>query len=269
MNEPQMNADKNGSEKKPEPKPITCLLFRFFSSVPIRGQVVFLLLFILVVSCSRPTEKPPSVAKQVPVQSTGPVNYVALGDSTGAGVGARNGGYVARLFKRILQERPGSKLTNLCVSGATSFDVLHTQVSHAISAKPTLITLGIGINDIGHGVSPAEFAENFESIVSRLRAQTDAQLVIANIPDTSAAPALPQIIRPEIQRLIPLFNRHVDEIATRYGAAVVDVYTPTHELLPRHPEYFSPDGFHPSDAGYELWAERMWPAIAHAVGIAA
>jgi hypothetical protein len=34
--------------------------------------------------------------------TTGPIVYVALGDSTGAGVGARNGGsYVARLFKRL------------------------------------------------------------------------------------------------------------------------------------------------------------------------
>jgi lysophospholipase L1-like esterase len=29
-----------------------------------------------------------------------------------------------------------------------------------------------------------------------------------------------------------------------------------------HPEYFSRDGFHPSDKGYELWAVEMWPTIA-------
>lgn len=38
-----------------------------------------------------------------------PVVYIALGDSTGVGVGARDGkGYVARLFERFERERPGS-----------------------------------------------------------------------------------------------------------------------------------------------------------------
>ena len=57
----------------------------------------------------------------------GPIVYVALGDSTGAGVGARQGGYVARIFKRLLERRPGSKLSNLCVSGATTADLLRGQ----------------------------------------------------------------------------------------------------------------------------------------------
>ncbi|MCA1558682.1 MAG: SGNH/GDSL hydrolase family protein, partial [Acidobacteria bacterium] len=75
------------------------------------------------------------------------VTYTALGDSTGAGVGAREGGgYVARLFVRIKKERPDSRLTNLCVSGATTENVLHEQLTPAISSRPTLITLGIGIN---------------------------------------------------------------------------------------------------------------------------
>ena len=55
------------------------------------------------------------------------VSYVALGDSTGVGVGARNGGYVARLFQRIERVRPASRLTNLCVSGATTADVLRVR----------------------------------------------------------------------------------------------------------------------------------------------
>src|SRR4051794_23257213 len=47
--------------------------------------------------------------------------YVALGDSTGTGLGARNGsGYVELLFERIQQIRPGSCLVNLSTAWATS-----------------------------------------------------------------------------------------------------------------------------------------------------
>ena len=83
----------------------------------------------------------------------GPIVYVALGDSTGSGVGAREGGYVARLFKRIVEHRSDSELTNLCVSGSTTADVLRSQLARGVAADPDLVTLGIGINDIGHGFS--------------------------------------------------------------------------------------------------------------------
>ena len=63
------------------------------------------------------------------VQTNAPVVYVALGDSTGVGVGARRGGgYVARLFERIERVRPGSRVVNLCVSGARTDDALRGQV---------------------------------------------------------------------------------------------------------------------------------------------
>ena len=72
---------------------------------------------------------------------TGSIVYVALGDSTGAGVGAVEGGYVARLFRRILQYRPGSQLVNVCVSGATSADVVREQLDAGAQKNPQLVTL--------------------------------------------------------------------------------------------------------------------------------
>jgi len=201
-----------------------------------------------------------------PIPIVGPIKYVALGDSTGAGIGAKEGGYVARLFRRILAVRPGSDLTNLCVSGATTSDVLRNQLQRGLKQNPNLVTLGIGINDIGHGVSDEQFAKNYEEILSALKKGTTATIVVTNVPDISTAPRIPEIIRPEYQRLITEFNGKLEEIAARHGVIVFDVYTTTHQELPAHPEFFSADGFHPSDAGYELWAERMWPAVARAIG---
>jgi len=204
-----------------------------------------------------------------PVPITGPINYIALGDSTGAGVGAREGGYVARLFKHIVARRPASELTNLCVSGATTADVLRGQLEAGLRENPNLVTLGIGINDIGHGVSLEEFSKNYEELLSTLKNKTTAQIVVTNIPDISSAPRIPQIVRDEYQQLIGQFNRKLEEIAARHGVTVFDVYTITHEELPGHPEFFSSDGFHPSDQGYELWAEKMWPTLAGAIGVKA
>ncbi len=198
--------------------------------------------------------------------TTGPIVYVALGDSTGSGVGARNGGYVARLFQRLVERRPESKSINLCVSGSTTDDVLRGQLERGVAADPDLVTLGIGINDIGHGLTLDQFSRNYEEILRTLKEKTRAEIVVTNIPDISSAPRIPGPMRSEYQQQIIEFNKRLEEIAARYGATVFDVYTITTQELPAHPEYFSSDGFHPSDEGYELWAEQMWPTVARVIG---
>ena len=197
----------------------------------------------------------------------GPVVYAALGDSTGVGVGARKGGgYVARLFERIERVRPGSRLVNLCASGATTADVLRSQVGRVGDARPTLVTVGIGINDVTRQVSPEQFARNLEEIVARLRARTGAPVVVSNLPDVSHAPAVPAFLRDEALRRIRLFNARIAEAAERHGLHLADSFEKSAAVIPTHPEFFSPDGFHPSDEGYEFWAFEMWPAVKRALG---
>ena len=198
--------------------------------------------------------------------NTGPIVYVALGDSTGAGVGAREGGYVARLFKRIAERRPESKLSNLCVSGATTADLLRGQLERGVAMNPDLVTVGIGINDIGHGLTLDQFSKNYEEILSTLKEKTHAQIVVTNLPDVSSAPRIPNALRSEYQRQIIQFCQRLEEIAKRHGVTVFDINTITKDELPSHPEYFSSDGFHPSDEGYELWATQMWPTVAEVIG---
>lgn len=240
------------------------------SSKSISGARALVLLFFLVYSAascaqsdSRQREKMTSMGKE---KESPAVVYAALGDSTGVGVGANvGGGYVARLFERIKREQPQSRLTNLCVSGATTEDVLREQLRPAISARPTLVTLGIGINDIGHGITIAQFARNYEEIIKRLKTETTAAIVVTNIPDISFAPVVPAYARDSTRRNVELFNEKVHAIAERYGLRVVDVYTETHSVIPKHPEFFSADGFHPSAEGYEYWAQAMWPAVKSAI----
>jgi len=198
--------------------------------------------------------------------SSGPIVYVALGDSTGAGMGAREGGYVKRIFARIVERRPQSTLQNLSVSGATTEDLVRGQLAQGVAMNPDLVTVGIGINDIGHGLTLEQFSKNYEEILSTLKEKTHARIVVTNLPDVSSAPRIPSAMRSEYQRQIDQFCQRLVEIAERHGVTVFDIYTITKEELPSHPEYFSADGFHPSDEGYELWATQMWPTVARVMG---
>ena len=203
-----------------------------------------------------------SEAKHLP-----PVVYVAMGDSTGVGVGARKGGgYVSRLFERLARERPGSRLVNLCVSGATTGDVLRGQVGRVGAAGPGLVTLGIGINDATRQATPEQFRRNYEEIARRLREETRAPAVISNIPDVSYAPRVPAFLRDEARRRIEALNEAIDSVSRAYRFTLVDAFGFSREVIPRHPEFFSADGFHPSDEGYEFWAVKTWPAVREALG---
>jgi lysophospholipase L1-like esterase len=188
---------------------------------------------------------------------------VALGDSTAAGVGARSGGgYPERLVGKLRSAYPALKLLNLGQSGATTSDVLASQVPRALRTRPRLITIGIGINDVGLQLPDDAFAVNLEEIVVPLR-KVGAPILIANIPDLALAPAVARIVSRSIyERRIELFNEHVTATAARHGLTLVDLYSWSREALAARPELFSADGFHPSALGYDVWAERMLPPVA-------
>ena len=109
-----------------------------------------------------------------------------------------------------------------------------------------------------------------DSQTKRLPAWTrgaQAEIVVTNIPDISSAPRIPSSMRSEYQRQIERFNERLEEIARRHEVTIFDIFSITRRELPSHPEYFSSDGFHPSDEGYELWAEQMWPTLARVIGV--
>jgi lysophospholipase L1-like esterase len=191
--------------------------------------------------------------------------YVALGDSTGVGVGASSGGgYVERLYQRLLPLRPGARLVNLCESGAGAADVRAGQVPRARQAEPSLITLGIGTHDVIWQVPDEAFAVNLEEIAVAL-ASLRAPVVLMNIPDLALAPVAARYDRTLYERRIEVFNEHVEATAARHHFTLADLFGATKRLRGKD-GLFSPDGFHPSDDGYEEWAAHLWPALRGAIG---
>jgi acyl-CoA thioesterase I len=194
------------------------------------------------------------------------LKYVALGDSSGVGVGGRPGGYVEYLFQRLRQAREGVGLLNLAVSGATSGTVLSGQLAKAQRVSPQVVTLGVGINDLWRGVTPEQFEANLDALARGL-VSTGARVVVSNLPDMSLAPVarlasnfLPLSL---IIERIGAFNAGVARVVARHGLYGVDLHTPSRVELPAG-NFFSADGFHPSDAGYQRMAEHFWPVLLRA-----
>ena len=134
-----------------------------------------------------------------------------------------------------------------------------------MAPRPTLVTLGIGINDIGQACPLKDLRATTKRSSSGSRRKTGAPIVVTNMPDMSFAPVVPLFMRSELDRRIMLFNESSKRLPSVTSCR-------RRRLLgdargdPSHPEFFSEDGFHPSDEGYEYWAEMMWPTVKSAIG---
>jgi len=222
-----------------------------------RAFISLLLTPLFSVGCARPTMTTGNRAS--------PLVYVALGDSTGIGLGARDGGgYVDQLFARIEQKRPGSTLLNLSVAGATTADVINRQITQLDGTRATLVTICIGVNDLLRGREAKQFAENYETLVAKLR-QPGRLIVITTLPDVASAPEMQGIADDSLRSRLEQFNKAIEAIAGRHGVPLADLYKLSGEMVGSRPEFFSSDGLHPSDMGYARWTEAIWPVIAQAI----
>ncbi len=193
--------------------------------------------------------------------------YVALGDSSGVGVGANDdGGYPERLFQRLKGIGINAGILNLSRSGATSYDMAHGPAQKAATKKPALVTVGIGTNDGWRMTSATVFARNLTTIADALE-PTGAQVILCNLVDVSLAPAAdvartwlgvtPQVIQARIKEL----NAVIEGVAQRPRFRVVDLFSFSQRELPTNPDYFCSDGFHPSAKGYDRWTDMVWPEV--------
>jgi lysophospholipase L1-like esterase len=192
------------------------------------------------------------------------VVYVALGDSTVAGVGATtpDKNYVSRFYARLRTVYPNAHVENLGTPGATAADVVARQLPIAVQRRPDIVTLSIGPNDITDGREVAEYARDLETVMGTLIRETTAVVLVNLIPDLALTPRFKggdheaAIARRTVQ-----FNDALGRMARTHRAQVVDLYAVSQREIPRHPELIATDGYHPSDQGYARWAQVMWQSI--------
>ncbi len=199
-----------------------------------------------------------------PARAAPPLVYVALGDSTAAGVGAeQGGGYPDRIARRLGAAGTPVRLVNLGVPGATAEDLRKGQLPRALGEGAALVTIGIGLNDLLKGRPLAEFARDLE-IVSDFVARTKTAVVLSELPDVSRSP-FGRASPVSLEQRIAAYNATIRRVAERHGFLVAEVEATSRRAFTGHPELFAKDGFHPSARGYELWADALFPVVERAL----
>ncbi len=200
--------------------------------------------------------------------------YVALGASDATGVGAsnynesdpsqRNNGYVYRIHDAMRARYAPWALVNLGISGATAPSIQQNALGPAIAQRPAIVTVWVGGNDVKNSVLAGEttatlkarFEAAYTDIIRRLRLETGAFIVTANLPDMSRLPLaflFTQEARQRGQESSIALNEVITRVAAEYDVPVVDMYNDAESYNWGN---YSWDGFHPNDAGYARMAGK-------------
>lgn len=199
--------------------------------------------------------------------------YVALGDSLTAGTGdaGRDGrriGWAQRLAD-VLSVRTAARcqLTNLAVDGATVAQVLSEQLPAAAAARPDLLSVTVGMNDIrARGFDELSFKAGLGQLLEALAA-TEATVLTCTLPDITAIMTLSPEMADIARERMRLASDIIREQAESYGAVCLDVWS-----LPgiTDPEMYGPDRVHPNSRGHQLmaaaFADKLAPRWSRAPG---
>lgn len=190
------------------------------------------------------------------------LNFVVLGDSTSAGLGADAESAYPTVLARRLAADTGRRvaLTVLGISGAGTRDVLDDQVPQLAGLDADLIFIGIGANDVTHLTPLAEVRKDMRAILEEAEA-TGAQVAVAGAPDMRVY-AWHQPLRFITYLRGRQVTDAIEEVARERGVAVVELARETGHFFAEEPEtHFSEDEFHPSPAGYARWADAIYPVL--------
>lgn len=191
--------------------------------------------------------------------STGEFEYVAMGASDAVGIGASplTNGYVYLIQDALKQDGRDVGLLNLGIPGAETDEVQNLELPVAVDDEPELVTVFTGVNDVIAGIGTEDFRNDFGEIAETLANETNALVVIANIPDLTTLPKFREDPDPDVTLArIGAFNAIIAEECAKYGIPVVDAFSANIQDF-----QVSDDGFHPNDAGHRLLADLFIPVI--------
>jgi lysophospholipase L1-like esterase len=210
----------------------------------------------LFVTTSAPTPSPSTAAPAF--------RYVAIGASDTVGVGAsdpRTGSWPALVAARL---PAASDYVNLGVSGSLASQAARDQLPTALGLRPQLVTIWLAVNDLNASVTATDYTTALRSVIAPLVSGTAARIFVGNVPDLRSVPAYAGTDQAALLTRITAYNAAIAALAATFPGrvTVVDLFTGSGPLVSTIT--VSADGFHPSNAGYALIADRFAKAIAGA-----
>lgn len=179
----------------------------------------------------------PSWSSIVAAKRTAPYGIAFFGDSVSVGFGAsdRGHGYVARVSSWL---RTSGRRVVATVNAKGGVPVAYWEYA-AIPKKLDAAVVELGTNDVRLGTSAVQFAREYRTLISRIRAANPkTHILCLSVWSRSRGTALERIINGQIRGVCPGGYVDITRLRNRWHIR-------------------SSDGFHPNDVGYLLIARAV------------
>lgn len=168
---------------------------------------------------------------------------------------------IASKYGGHLPERHLSFL-NRGISGNTVADLQKRWSNDAIALKPDILSILIGVNDLGRGVSPEQYESQYDQLLQdTLKALPNVRLVLCEpfgLPVGGKKEHWEEYRQELIKR-----QAIVEKLATKYHAALVHFQKTFDDACAKAPAaYWIWDGVHPTYDGHQLMADEWSRTVA-------
>ncbi len=187
---------------------------------------------------------------------------VTIGDSYTIGEGvAEQDRWPNQLVASL--RRKGTQIeiaSNPSQTGWTVNDALHREVEALDSARATVVTVLVGVNDQVQGSTAVQFSADLSLLLDRIQQRLVAtncnprRILLLTIPDYSLTPTGKNFeASRQATTELASFNREIAKQAAERGLAVADIAP----IAASNANLTTSDGLHPSGEQYRLWAESI------------
>lgn len=178
-------------------------------------------------------------------------------------------GFPNLLAQKLAEKYPNHHLTilNRGISGDQVIDLKNRWTEDCLSLKPDLVTILVGINDVGFVIDEnllpteaelAKFEADYRFLLESLRKETDAKIVLME-PFVLPYPADRLDWRDQLDPRIQIVRR----LAQEFEALLVplDGLLNTKGLTGSFEEYTGDDGVHPTSLGHHVIADAWLNSV--------
>ncbi len=181
-------------------------------------------------------------------------------------------GYAHMVIDLITARYPDRRIryVNRGISGHTTEDLLIRWTDDCIHVRPDWVSLMIGINDLCRWFNPnheahvdaARYRANLETLLGRVRDETEARLVLLE-PFFISRESEPEGRRGMVLGMLDGYRGAVRDLAAAFDAVHVPFHDVFQEQLKyRDPNDFCPEPVHPNVTGHRVMAHAWLKAMA-------
>lgn len=213
---------------------------------------IVILFFLTACADSTPTPVPPTPTPPPPTAAPSDGTIVAMGDSLTEGLGVDPAASYPALLERKLQEN-GYNYTviNAGVSGETTSGARSRLTWVLETLQPDIVILATGGNDSLRGIDPTLTEQNLRDLVETFLA-ADVTVILAGM----------QTVQNMGSDYTEAFRAIYPSVADAYDLILIPFLL---EGVAGDPTLNQEDFVHPTDAGYEIVVETVYPYVVEAI----